>query len=121
MGVYYSALFSNPVINGDSEIKFADLHVENLHHQSANVLVRLICDGGVVAEHLNRVKPSGDSKAYFRIPDMRLMSGPYGFQVFTTITGHHPLKITVHLKDRDSSVTKTIGMDSFTEVDVVQA
>lgn len=119
MGVYYSDMFDNPVTDGEPLIKAAELQLTNLYDHGANVLIRLICDGSVAAEHLYKLNPKGHSQSVVRIPELRLASGPFCFQVFTTITGHHPVEVLVHLKDQQRTTLKTLRTDAFKEVDVI--
>ncbi|MCG7410106.1 hypothetical protein MH117_22080 [Paenibacillus sp. ACRRX] len=119
MGVYYSTTFNNPETQEGPVVKVLDLHITNQHHRAANVLIRLICNGVVVAEHLNRLKAKNNSASAFKIQEMRLQPGAFGIQIFTTTTGHHPLVIQAAFKDGQRSVIRTIGMEMFTEVDIV--
>ncbi|WP_028547021.1 hypothetical protein [Paenibacillus taiwanensis] len=121
MGVYYSTIFNNPETEEGKEVKVLDLHITNEHHRAANVLVRLICNGVVAAEHLNRLKAKNDSSSALKIQEMRLQPGAFGIQIFTTITGHHPLVIEAVFKDNQRAVIRTIGMEAFTEVDILSA
>ncbi|MBN3525587.1 hypothetical protein [Paenibacillus apiarius] len=120
LGVYYSDVLDNPIINDEPLVKYADIQIENQHSQSANVLIRLICNGTIISEHIHRIKQQGNSGDVVKISDLRLSTGPYGFQVFTTITGHHPLQLSVQMKDNKQSIVRTIGMETFTEVDVLK-
>ncbi|WP_195572181.1 hypothetical protein [Paenibacillus sp. 1001270B_150601_E10] len=119
MGVYYSEIYDNPVAGGETILKAAELQLTNLYDHSANVLIRLICDGSVTAEHLYKLNPKGQSQSVVRIPELRLASGPFCFQVFTTITGHHPIELTVRLKDAERNIRCTLQTDAFKEVDVI--
>ncbi|MCE5170175.1 hypothetical protein LQV63_12725 [Paenibacillus profundus] len=120
LGVYYSELLDNPLVNDELMVKYADIRIENQHSQGANVLVRLICNRVIVSEHIHRITQQGNPGDVLKISDVRLSPGPYGFQVFTTIIGHHPLQVSVQMKNNEQSIVRTIGMETFTEVDVLK-
>ncbi|TVX87196.1 hypothetical protein [Paenibacillus agilis] len=116
MSVYYSQQIDNVERNGKAPYDKITLLVRNQCPQQSNLLVRLTANDAVFAQHLHRLMPTGVPNAEVQLSDIRLIGGKIVVQLFTTISGRHPLDVILRVYNRRGHIIHEWGMLSFTEI-----